>query len=672
MVLTGTNTYGGATTINEGILEVSGVQPPGPVFLDGGTLAGDSKVGPITSLSGGGTISPGPINIIPGIATLGCADLSLNDVTTCVFELYRGNFLVWDQINVTGTVNLNGSLLAISVQPSTAPLAGDSFTIINNDGADSVNGTFAGLPEGATTNIASQVRLQISYAAGDGNDVVVRVLPFPRIWTGGGANNNWTTADNWINRVAPKAGDDLIFPPGAARLVNTNDFATDTGFNSITLPGSNYFLAGNRLGLFADLSAGQSSGENIVNIPLRLITRQGLVASIDTNGRELTLASDGELPVSGVISGTGSVVKSGNGSVALSRANTYTGTTEILAGTLKIANGSALGTSTAETTVRSGALLLLNIGLTVAEPLTLFGTLKNSLSAAPGFWTGPITLQGAAAVIEVEASTVTISGVIGGPGSFTKQGVGPLILTANNTYSGTTVLADGSLFINGAQPQNVLVLNGGTLGGTGVVGQVIASGVGVKTVSPGSSSGILTTSNVLFNSFSRFAVDLNGTTAGVNYDQLSVRGTVTLGNSQLLSTTGPGLASGQVLRIIQNDGTDAIPGTFSGLPEGSVLIASNGLNLHITYHGGDGNDVELRVTNPPPEFTSFGLQPSGYFRIQGRGFPNLLYALEASSTLLPGSWVTVAADLVSSQGLFEFIDVDAPNYPVRFYRVQSP
>src|SRR5207249_4366490 len=44
--------------------------------------------------------------------------------------------------------------------------------------------------------------------------------------------------------------------------------------------------------------------------------------------------------------------------------------------------------------------------------------------------------------------------------------------------------------------------------------------------------------------------------------------------------------------IIQNAGTDAVVGTFAGLPEGATISTSRG-NLRISYKGGDGNDVVL-------------------------------------------------------------------------------
>src|SRR5215216_4908151 len=51
-------------------------------------------------------------------------------------------------------------------------------------------------------------------------------------WTGGGADNNWTTAGNW-GGTAPVADDALAFA-GLLRLTNTNDFSTNVAFSGIT------------------------------------------------------------------------------------------------------------------------------------------------------------------------------------------------------------------------------------------------------------------------------------------------------------------------------------------------------------------------------------------------------------------------------------------------------
>jgi hypothetical protein len=52
--------------------------------------------------------------------------------------------------------------------------------------------------------------------------------------------------------------------------------------------------------------------------------------------------------------------------------------------------------------------------------------------------------------------------------------------------------------------------------------------------------------------------------------------------------------------ILTNDGADPVMGTFAGMPEGATMMLG-GLNFHITYHGGDGNDVALTsLIGPPP------------------------------------------------------------------------
>ena len=79
------------------------------------------------------------------------------------------------------------------------------------------------------------------------------------------------------------------------------------------------------------------------------------------------------------------------------------------------------------------------------------------------------------------------------------------------------------------------------------------------------------------------------------YDQIKVTGTVTIGTNVTLSSKvwsfSP--AAGQVFTLIDNDGTDPVSGTFTGLPEGSTLTLSGVYPFRISYAGGDGNDVTL-------------------------------------------------------------------------------
>ena len=66
-------------------------------------------------------------------------------------------------------------------------------------------------------------------------------------WDGGGTDNKWSTAANWSNDMAPMAGDNLVFPPGAARSNNVNDYPSSTQFASITISGGTYNIQNNPL-----------------------------------------------------------------------------------------------------------------------------------------------------------------------------------------------------------------------------------------------------------------------------------------------------------------------------------------------------------------------------------------------------------------------------------------
>ena len=78
--------------------------------------------------------------------------------------------------------------------------------------------------------------------------------------------------------------------------------------------------------------------------------------------------------------------------------------------------------------------------------------------------------------------------------------------------------------------------SGTVLGGTGTIGGSVSVGAGAS-LAPGAtgngSTAIFRTGALTLNSTSNFSLDLNGTTAGTSYDQLSVTGTVSIGGSQL-------------------------------------------------------------------------------------------------------------------------------------------
>jgi autotransporter-associated beta strand protein len=87
------------------------------------------------------------------------------------------------------------------------------------------------------------------------------------------------------------------------------------------------------------------------------------------------------------------------------------------------------------------------------------------------------TLTVGRTTVEPEPPTV-YTGVISGTGGLVKTGNTTLALTANNSYSGTTTVEQGTLLVHGTQDDSLItqVMPGGTLGGAGRVEKVNVSG----------------------------------------------------------------------------------------------------------------------------------------------------------------------------------------------------
>jgi hypothetical protein len=171
-----------------------------------------------------------------------------------------------------------------------------------------------------------------------------------------------------------------------------------------------------------------------------------------------------------------------------------------------------------------------------------------------------------------------------------------------------------------------------------------------------------------------FHVELNGTAAGSGHDQLNVNGAVALGNALLSVTPGFTPAYGDSFVIINNDGVDAVSGTFNNLPQ-NALITNGATVLRLSYTGGDGNDVTLTTISgtPPSTLTSIASQTNGFQQLTGLGQSNLTYTIQAASNLNPViQWLNIGASTASVSGVFFFTDTNAPLFPMRFYRAQSP
>jgi hypothetical protein len=209
-----------------------------------------------------------------------------------------------------------------------------------------------------------------------------------------------------------------------------------------------------------------------------------------------------------------------------------------------------------------------------------------SLTGALDVTTRRLVLDGKGSIPGVVAGT--------GAGGIDFTGPGPWVVGGADTYPGGTTVTNSILRVNGTI--GAVTLTGSTLGGTGTVGNVSGTS---STLSPGASPGKLTTGNLALTSNSSVVVELNGTSPGTGYDQIAVNGTVDLGGATLVLTASTFPHVGSVFRIIDNDGTDPVMGTFSGLPEGSFVDMA-GARLRVSYVGGTGNDVTLTPVKQAP------------------------------------------------------------------------
>ncbi len=242
----------------------------------------------------------------------------------------------------------------------------------------------------------------------------------------------------------------------------------------------------------------------------------------------------------GVISGSGSLVKTGTGTLTLGAANTYSGGTTVTGGTLTAGIANAFGTGV----------------LTVAAPGTV--NLANFATTVGGLAGDGNVALGSAILTVNSGGSSAYSGVLSGTGRLIKSGAGTLTLNGANTYTGSTTINDGLLVVNGSLAGTVTIGANGRLGGSGKTGSLSVTG----TVAPGNSIGTLNVGGSLtFAAGSTYQVEVSPT--GIS-DQIIATGTVTINGGTVSVLTG-GATNFLPLTTYTILSGSSVTGTFGGV-----------------------------------------------------------------------------------------------------------
>jgi filamentous hemagglutinin family protein len=603
VTLSGNSTYTGATTVSAGTLAVAAnnalgatgagttvaagatldfrnvnYASPEAVTLNGGTLAASTGTstfaGPVTLGANGITSVTGTQLTLAGAIGDGGGGFGLNNTGAGILTLSGAN-------TYTGTTTVSAGTVALGVSNALA-----------NAGALLVNGGTFDL--GASDQTLAGVQLLSGSITGTTGTL--------------SSAANFDLQAGTVTAILGGAGGVAKTGAGTVTLSGNNTYAGATTVSAGTLAAT----ANNALGTTGagtTVAAGATLDfQNVNYASLEGVTLNGgtLASSLGTSSfaGPVTLGATGlvsvagtQLTLSGAIGDGGSgfgLTKSGTGTLVLTSAETYTGTTTVSAGTLTLGASNLLVSSTS-LLVNGGTF---NLG---ANNQTFAGVqlASGSIAGAGGVLTS---------TTNYDLRSGTVSAILAGAVGVNKTTGGAVTLSGNNTYTGATTVSAGAL---GAAANNALgttgagttvaagalldfqnvnyaslepvTLNGGAIG-TSVGTSIFAGPVTLGASSFGSVSGTqLTLTGVIGDGGSGFGFTKNGagTLVLANTETYTGNttvsgGTLTLGGSNLLVNTTSLIVNGGTFNLGANNQTFAGVQLASGAITGtSGVLTSN-------------------------------------------------------------------------------------------------
>jgi fibronectin-binding autotransporter adhesin len=571
-LVSGDTSYTGTTKVTSGVLVLSGNDNfTGAVTASGGTMlisSNDSFSGAV-SANGGTLVLSGNETVPAGAVSIGSGgNLTLTGAGQLGGGFYANNITNNGTLNNNGTNNWpytgiisgtggltmnspNGTNTIWTIGPSLAgnqnPYTYTGPTVVNSGELDL---NFANQPQ-------SGIYLSSSLTI-NSNGVVAAL--------GSSALMGYTAVTPNLP-VTINVGGKLTVPPSATGfsahlygIVNLN------GGTLAANPTSMQQYGGWEIDNQVNVNGGQFT--SFITDPEFVLAQTGGTVFNVTSGGTTQTVPGVDLDVTGALvstfatAGTGLIV-GGNGVMQLDGLNTYLNSTTISNNATLI-----LGTNAQ---LNTGGILFGNAGATTTPPgaTTYTGNYGANINNLGTFIVKTIVGQ-------------TLSGIISGGGTIIVSGSSSnLTLVGANTYSGSTIITNGTLLVSNPTGSatgtgNVSVNNAGKLGGHG-----------------GSISG-----NVTFNPGSRAIFNLDSTTSSVNNDQISFTGggsLVTPSNSVVgINMTNGSLAAADYVLMKYVPGT--ISGVFASVPfwlgsapsspnNYSIVVLSNTVVLHYATGG---------------------------------------------------------------------------------------
>jgi len=178
LVLSGANSYIGGTVVSEGKLVVTNGENSatgsGPVQVLGGALGGRGIIAGDITVGSGAKLAQGAGTHHPSrLRTFGSLTFDADATLSCRFYTRS---LTSDAVEANGVTIAAGASFAVPAGGNPTLTDGTVFTVIKNNAATPIAGTFANLADGAILTIGTN-KLQADYESGDGNDLTLTVVP---------------------------------------------------------------------------------------------------------------------------------------------------------------------------------------------------------------------------------------------------------------------------------------------------------------------------------------------------------------------------------------------------------------------------------------------------------------------------------------------------------------